>query len=65
MPIRFGELFERFEAIPFRQRLYSVEELAGLYESVGMRLANTFSGGGKPRVPKPNQYEIFVEGRKG
>jgi SAM-dependent methyltransferase len=64
VPIRIGELFERFEPIPFRQRLYSTEELAGIYEQVGMRLANSFAGSGKPRVPKPNQYEIFVEGRK-
>ena len=34
------------------------------YDSVGMRLANTFAGSGKPRVPKPSQFEIFVEGRK-
>lgn len=63
VPIRFGEVFERYEPIPFRQRLYTVEELAELYESVGMRLANTFSGSGKPRKPKPSQFEIFVEGR--
>jgi len=63
VPIRIGEVFERFEPIPFRQRLYSVEELSDLYESVGMRLANTFAGSGKPRLPKPSQYEIFVEGR--
>lgn len=65
VPIRFGEVFERYEEIPFRQRLYTVEELTEIYDSVGMRLANTFSGSGKPRRPKPNQFEIFVEGRKG
>jgi len=64
VPIRFGEVFERYEEIPFRQRLYTVEELAEIYDSVGMRLANTFSGSGKPRKPKPNQFEIFVEGRR-
>ena len=64
VPIRFDEVFERYEEIPFRQRLYTVEELAEIYDSVGMRLANTFSGSGKPRKPKPNQFEIFVEGRK-
>lgn len=63
VPIRFGEVFEKYEPIPFRQRLYTAEELAEIYESVGMRLANTFSGSGKPRKPKPSQYEIFVEGR--
>jgi SAM-dependent methyltransferase len=64
VPIRFGEVFERYEEIPFRQRLYTVEELSEVYDSVGMRLANTFSGSGKPRRPKPNQFEVFVEGRK-
>ncbi len=64
VPIRIGELFEKFEPIPFRQRLYSAAELTDLYESVGMRLANVFSGSGKPRMPRDNQYEVFVEGRK-
>jgi SAM-dependent methyltransferase len=64
VPIRFGEVFEKYEEIPFRQRLYTVEELAEIYDSVGMRLANTFAGSGKPRKPKPSQFEIFVEGRK-
>jgi SAM-dependent methyltransferase len=63
VPIRFGKVFEKYEEIPFRQRLYTVEELAEIYESVGMRLANIFSGSGKPRKPKLNQFEIFVEGR--
>jgi len=65
VPIRFGEVFERYEEIPFRQRLYTAEELAEVYASVGMRLANTYAGSGKPRKPKPSQFEIFVEGRKG
>jgi SAM-dependent methyltransferase len=64
VPIRFGEVFEKYEEIPFRQRLYTAEELAEIYDSVGMRLANTFAGSGKARKPKPNQFEIFVEGRK-
>jgi SAM-dependent methyltransferase len=64
VPIRFGEVFEKYEEIPFRQRLYTADELAEIYESVGMRLANTFAGSGKPRKPKPSQFEIFVEGRK-
>jgi SAM-dependent methyltransferase len=64
VPIRIGEVFEKYEEIPFRQRLYTVEELAEIYGSVGMRLANTFAGSGKARKPKPSQFEIFVEGRK-
>jgi SAM-dependent methyltransferase len=65
VPIRIGEVFDKYEEIPFRQRLYTAEELAEIYESVGMRLANTFAGSGKARKPKPSQFEIFVEGRKG
>jgi SAM-dependent methyltransferase len=64
VPIRIGEVFEKYEEIPFRQRLYTAEELAEIYERVGMRLANTFAGSGKARKPKPSQFEIFVEGRK-
>jgi SAM-dependent methyltransferase len=64
VPIRFGEVFDKYQPIPFRQRLYTIDELAEIYDSVGMRLANTFAGSGKPRKPKPSQYEIFVEGRK-
>ncbi len=64
VPIAFGEVFERYEPIPFRQRLYTTEELAEIYTGVGMELTNTFSGSGKPRRPKKSQFEIFVEGRK-
>jgi len=64
VPIPIGEVFEKFEPIPFRQRLYSVDELKELYESVGMRLANVFRGTGKPRMPRDSQFEIFAEGRK-
>jgi SAM-dependent methyltransferase len=64
VPIQIGEVFERFDPIPFRQRLYSVEELTDLYDSVGMRLVNVFRGSGKARMPRDNQYEIFAEGRK-
>jgi SAM-dependent methyltransferase len=63
-PIVFGGIVEKPEPIPFRQRLYSVEELTELYGSVGMRLANVFRGNGKPRPPKDTQFELFVEGRK-
>jgi SAM-dependent methyltransferase len=64
VPIRLGEVFEKYEEIPFRQRLYTAEELTEIYESVGMRLANTYAGSGKARKPKPSQFEIFIEGRK-
>jgi SAM-dependent methyltransferase len=63
-PIIVGEPFEGVSPIPFRQRLYSVDELGELYDSVGMSLANVFRGNGKPRPPKDTQFEIFAEGRK-
>jgi SAM-dependent methyltransferase len=64
VPIRIGEVLEKVEPIPFRQRLYSVDELKEIYESVGMQLANVYRGTGKPRMPRDNQFEVFVEGRK-
>jgi 2-polyprenyl-3-methyl-5-hydroxy-6-metoxy-1,4-benzoquinol methylase len=63
-PILVGETFEGVSPIPFRQRLYSVEELSDLYASVGMELANVFRGNGKPRPPKDSQFEVFVAGVK-
>jgi SAM-dependent methyltransferase len=64
MPILVGEVFQGVSPIPFRQRLYSVEELTEIYESVGMSLANIFRGSGKPRPPKDSQFEVFIAGRK-
>jgi SAM-dependent methyltransferase len=63
-PIIVGEEFTGVSPIPFRQRLYSVDELRELYDSVGMSLANVFRGNGKPRPPKDTQFELFAEGRK-
>jgi len=63
-PIVVGETFEGVKPIPFRQRLYSVEELTEIYGSVGMKLENAFRGTGKPRPPKDSQFEVFVSGRK-
>jgi SAM-dependent methyltransferase len=64
VPIRIGEVLENPEPIPFRQRLYSLDELEEIYQSVGMTLANAYRGSGKARKPRDNQFEIFVEGRK-
>jgi len=64
MPILVGEVFEGVAPIPFRQRLYSSEELAEIYQSVGMELAGVFRGNGKPRPPKDSQFEVFFAGRK-
>jgi SAM-dependent methyltransferase len=64
MPILVGETFEGVSPIPFRQRLYSIEELTEIYASVGMEFAGTFRGTGKPRPPKDSQFEVFFAGRK-
>lgn len=63
-PILVGEPFEGVDPIPFRQRLYSVDELTEIYASVGMELSGVFRGNGKPRPPKDSQFEVFVSGRK-
>lgn len=64
MPILVGETFQGVAPIPFRQRLYSVEELTEIYASVGMEFAGAFRGTGKPRPPKDSQFEVFFAGRK-
>jgi SAM-dependent methyltransferase len=61
---RFGEVLEDLDGIEFSQRLYSVDELRDIYASVGMELLNVYHGNGRPREPKPGQFEIFVEARK-
>lgn len=61
---RFGEVLENLDGIEFSQRLYSVDELREIYASVGMELLTVYHGNGRPREPKPGQFEIFVEARK-
>lgn len=63
--IWLGEVFERIDPVPYRSRLYTVEELTQIYASLGMILTNTFRGNGKPGRPRNTQYEIFWEARKG
>jgi SAM-dependent methyltransferase len=61
---RFGEVLEDLDGIEFSQRLYSVDELRQIYASVGMELLTVYHGSGRPREPKPGQFEMFVEARK-
>jgi SAM-dependent methyltransferase len=66
IPVRFGEVLENLDKrIEFRQRLYTVEELKGIYDSVGMSLERVFHGNGRPKEPTENQFEIFAAARKG
>lgn len=54
---------EYAEAVPFQRRLYSIEELAEIFESVGLSLANVFDEDGAPCAPSDVQREIYVEAR--
>jgi len=57
------ESSEDAEPVPFQRRLYSVEELAEIFESVGLRLADVFDEHGAPCVPTDVQQELYVEAR--
>jgi hypothetical protein len=43
----------------------SVDELRQIYASVGLEMLTVYYGNGRPSEPKPGQFEIFVEARKG
>jgi SAM-dependent methyltransferase len=57
-----GEPFEG-DPVPFRRRIYSVEELAQSFESVGMELVDVYDEDGEPCAPADHQLQIFVEAR--
>lgn len=58
-----GETFEELDTVPFRRRIYSVEELAQIFESVGMELVDVFDEAGTPCAPTDRQLQVFVEAR--
>ena len=60
----FGQVLDGLDGIEFTQRLYTVEELAEIYSSVGMRLLRTYHGNGRPREPSSSQFEVFIEAEK-
>lgn len=49
------------EAVPFQRRLYSVEELAEVFETVGLHLANVFDEHGASCAPTDAQQELYIE----
>jgi SAM-dependent methyltransferase len=51
------------EPVPFQRRLYTVEELAEIFGSLDMRLADVFDEHGRHCVPSSLQQEIYVEAR--
>jgi SAM-dependent methyltransferase len=64
IPLRFGEVLKDLSGIEFRQRLYTVDELAAIYASVGMSFERTFHGSGRPKDPTDAQFEIFASAKK-
>jgi SAM-dependent methyltransferase len=57
------ELAEEAEPVPFQRRLYTIEELAEIFDSVGLRLADVFDEHGAPCAPSDVQQELYVEAR--
>ena len=47
----------------FQRRLYTIEELAGIFEQVGLRLADVFDEHGNPCAPSDLERELYVEAR--
>jgi SAM-dependent methyltransferase len=58
------EHYQGAEHVPLQRRLYSVEELAEIFESVGLLLVNVFDENGAPCTPTDVQKEIYVEAQK-
>ncbi len=63
--IVIGEVFEQLEPIPFRKRLYSVDELQEIYVSLGMELTGLYRGNGKAGRPRNTQFEVFTVASRG
>lgn len=52
------------DEIPFQRRLYTVEELAQVFEAVGLRLIDVYDEHGDPCAPSDQQLELYVEARR-
>lgn len=57
------ETVESAEPVPFHRRIYSIEELEGIFESQGMSLIGVYDERGAPCEPTDAEQEIFVIGR--
>lgn len=55
---------EDAEPVPFQRRLYTVEELADIFDSVGLLLSNVFDENGAACAPTDTQLEIYVEAKR-
>lgn len=59
-----GEAIDDSEPVPFQRRLYTLEEMAGVFEHVGLGLADVFDEDGDRCAPTDVEQELFVEARK-
>ena len=55
---------EYCEPESFQRRIYTVEELAAIFETVGLRLADVFDEQGRPCAPSDVERELYVEARR-
>jgi SAM-dependent methyltransferase len=58
-------LCDNMGKMPFRRRLYSVEELAEIFGAVGLRLADVFDENGARCAPTEAERELFVVAKVG
>lgn len=58
--VECAQELERREPHPFQRRVYSVEELAAIFERVGLRLLDVYDEHGKPCTPTVAQRELYV-----
>jgi hypothetical protein len=58
--LRFGEVLDGLKGIEFRQSLYTVDELRGIYASVAMTFEKAFHGNGRPKAPTEAQFETSL-----
>jgi SAM-dependent methyltransferase len=55
---------EYAETVPFQRRLYTIEELAEIFATVGLRLGDVFDEHGARCVPSDAEQELYVEARR-
>jgi len=52
------------EPVSFQRRIYTIEELAGIFELVGLSLSDVFDENGRPCAPGDAERELYVEARR-
>ena len=54
---------EYAETVAFQRRLYTIEELAEVFEAVGLGLTDVYDEHGAPCAPSAVEQELYVEAR--